>query len=79
MQQQPKPWTKIPAAGQLFRPSEVCELTGLCKAQIYNLINEGVFPPFIKIGKRASAMPQTWLDAYIAERAAIALEARSGA
>lgn len=65
MQSNPKPWDGVPPLGQLLRPAEVCELTGLCKAQVYNLIKEGIFPPFIKIGKRASAMPKVWLDAYI--------------
>ena len=69
MQSDPKPWAGVPPSGRLLRPSEVCELTGLCKAQVYNLINEGIFPPFIKIGKRASAMPKVWLDAYIAFQA----------
>ena len=66
-------WKSLDPKGQQLRPIEVCELTGLSKAQIYNLIKDGSFPPFLKIGKRASAMPKTWLDAYLNDKAAQAL------
>jgi len=69
VQSHKKSWEGIPPSGQLLRPADVCKLTGLSKAQIYNLINEGLFPPFIKIGKRASAMPKVWLDAHISFQA----------
>jgi len=66
-------WKSIDPTGRQLRPFEVCELTGLSKAQIYNLIKDGSFPPFLKIGKRASAMPKAWLDAYLINKAAEAL------
>lgn len=65
-------WKSIDPTGRQLRPLEVCELTGLSKAQIYNLIKDGSFPPFLKIGKRASAMPKSWLDAYISAQAELA-------
>ncbi len=62
-------WGHIDPSGQQLRPVEVCALTGLSKSQIYNLISEGFFPPFLKIGKRASALPQAWLNAYLRDKA----------
>ncbi|WP_068316369.1 helix-turn-helix transcriptional regulator [Aliiruegeria sabulilitoris] len=52
----------------MLRPAEVVERTGLSRSQIYQMIKDGVFPPFIKLSERASAMPEAWLDAFIALR-----------
>ena len=69
-------WKDLAPEGRLLRPSEVASHTGLSKSQIYQMIKDGEFPPFIKIGKRASALPQSWLDAYVSYHATRALECR---
>ncbi|MCC0005318.1 MAG: AlpA family phage regulatory protein [Methylobacteriaceae bacterium] len=45
--------------------------TGMGKTAIYKAIATGDFPPFIKIGGRASALPQSWLDAFVEYRAGL--------
>jgi prophage regulatory protein len=66
-------WRDVPPAGRLLRPSEVVRQTGLSRSQLYAMIAEGRFPPFLKLSERASAMPESWLDAFIARRAAEAI------
>ena len=39
---------------KIIRLSDVCNLVGLSKAQIYHLISKNEFPPQIKLGERAS-------------------------
>ena len=70
-------WRNIPAAAPLLRPSEVSRQTGLSRSTLYELIIAKEFPPFIKIGSRASAMPKVWLDAFIESRAIEALGAKA--
>lgn len=60
-------WRKIPPSIPLLRPKQVLQVTGLSRSTMYELIARGEFPNFIKLGPRASAMPQAWLDAYLAE------------
>jgi predicted DNA-binding transcriptional regulator AlpA len=59
------PWDGCDPAGPLYRIDDVVEVTGLSRAQTYNLIRLGELPPLLKIGKRSSVMPKAWLDAYI--------------
>lgn len=66
-------WKEITPAGRLLRPSEVISLTGLSRSQIYQMISDGNFPPFIKLSTRASALPESWLDAFVETRAAATL------
>lgn len=66
-------WNKLPPEGRLLRPAEVVERVGLSRSQIYQMISEGRFPPFIKLSERASAMPVSWLDAFIQERARVSM------
>lgn len=68
-----KPWTGVPPHGRLLRPNEVFGRTGLSKAQVYAMIKEGQFPPFLKLSGRASALPEVWLDAFVEHRAQLAL------
>ena len=63
-------WRSLPPSGRLLRPAEVVKRTGLSRSQVYKLISENRFPRFIKLGTRASAMPESWLDAFVASRAA---------
>ena len=60
-----QPWNNISAAGQMLRPQEVASRVGLSRSQIYQMISEGRFPPFIKLSDRASALPEAWLDAFV--------------
>lgn len=64
-----QPWRQCDPSGQLLRPNDVIRLTGLSRSQIYDLIALGRFPPFLKLSVRASAMPKSWLDAFIKMRA----------
>ena len=60
-----QPWLACQPTGLLLRPSDVISRTGLSRSQIYQMISEGRFPPFIKLSARASAMPEAWLNAFI--------------
>lgn len=68
-----KPWIGVPPHGRLLRPNEVFGRTGLSKAQVYEMIRNGHFPPFLKLSARAAALPESWLDAFIEHRAQAAL------
>jgi len=70
-----QPWVGCPPNGRMLRPSQVFERTGLSKSQVYALIADGLFPPFVKLSARASAMPEAWLDCFISERARLAIAA----
>ena len=65
----------MPPCGRLLRPNEVFGRTGLSKAQVYEMIKNGQFPPFLKLSARASALPESWLDAFVEHRAQVALTA----
>lgn len=69
-----RPWLTCAPTGGLLRPVEVAERVGLSKSQIYVMIREGKFPPFIKIGKRCSRMPEAWLAAFINMRVRLTQE-----
>lgn len=68
-----RPWTNADPTGRLLRPSEVTKATGLSRSQIYQMIADGRFPPFLKISARASALPEAWLTAFIEDCANKAL------
>lgn len=68
-----RPWEDLKPQGQLLRPQQVIQQTGLSRTQIYQMISEGRFPPFVKLSTRASAMPENWLAAFIEQRAELAL------
>ncbi|MEM0950392.1 MAG: AlpA family phage regulatory protein [Pseudomonadota bacterium] len=67
-------WKDVTPGGRLLRPAEVVRMTGLSRSQIYAMISEGSFPPFIKISERAAALPETWLEAFIGSCASRALD-----
>ena len=60
---------------RLLRRSSVEEVTGLSKASIYRLMDEGSFPPPVRIGTRAVAWPQSAIVEWIEARKAEALRA----
>ena len=62
------PWKNLEPTGRLLRPADVVDRTGLSRSQIYQMISEERFPPFIKLSTRASAMPEAWLNAFIEMR-----------
>ena len=70
-----KPWVDCPPGGRLLRPQEVFERTGLSRSQVYAMIADGSFPPFLKVSTRAAAMPAAWLESFVSDRASAALEA----
>ena len=53
---------------RLIRLPEVISKTGFCKSSIYAKINEGIFPPPVKIGTRASAWDTEKIDQWIDTR-----------
>ena len=59
---------------KLLRLPDVMRQTGLRRAAIYARIREGIFPPPVKIGKRAVAWPESEVQAWIADRVADARE-----
>lgn len=61
-------WHGIDPAGQQLRPQQVASKLGLSRSQIYQMIDDGELPPFLKLSTRASAMPESWLDAFVLER-----------
>lgn len=67
-------WKELPAEGRLLRPAEVIERVGLSRSQVYQMISEGRFPPFIKLSDRASAMPESWLGAFVQQCAMVSAE-----
>lgn len=74
MDQNSTPWLGIEPAGRLLRPTEVVKTVGLSRSQIYQMISEGRFPPFIKLSDRASAMPEAWLSAFVQQCARVSVE-----
>lgn len=73
-QSQGTPWKALEPSGRLLRPAEVVRRVGLSRSQIYQMIGEGRFPPFLKLSARASAMPEAWLDAFIKTQASFVQE-----
>ncbi|WP_170790811.1 helix-turn-helix transcriptional regulator [Ruegeria lacuscaerulensis] len=69
-----KPWLECPPTGRLLRPDEVFQRTGLSRSQVYAMIAEGDFPPFLKVSARAAALPESWLDCFVQDRAKTALK-----
>ncbi|MEE9315448.1 MAG: AlpA family phage regulatory protein [Rhizobiaceae bacterium] len=59
-------WQGIPASTPLLRPSQVLKETAISRSTMYEMIARGDFPSFIKIGRRSTAMPRVWLDAFVA-------------
>lgn len=76
---QMQPWSEVAETGRLLRMQDVVARTGLSRSQIYQMMSDGTFPPFIKLSPGTSALPESWLDAYIAEKAERAIsDQRSG-
>jgi predicted DNA-binding transcriptional regulator AlpA len=68
-----RPWDGIPASGPLLGAQKAAEYINYSKKQYYILAAKGDLPRPIKIGRGyngASGVPQKWLDAVIASRAA---------
>ncbi|WP_170475653.1 helix-turn-helix transcriptional regulator [Ruegeria arenilitoris] len=63
------PWKDCSPGVRLLRPEEVFERTGLSRSQVYAMIADGAFPPFLKLSTRAAALPETWLECFIESRA----------
>ncbi len=63
-------WQDVPPTGRMLRPNDVVKCTSLSRSQIYAMIAAGTFPPFLKLSERASALPESWLNAFFVTRAA---------
>ena len=74
---QDRPWVNVRPSGRMYRPTAVVDRTGLSRSQIYQMISEGRFPPFIPLSTRAVALPESWLDAFLEARAHAALRLHS--
>lgn len=55
---------------RLIRRQEVEERTGLSRASIYTMMDEGQFPRPVRIGKRAVAWRQSEIEEWMASREA---------
>ena len=62
-------WTRVRPEGRMLRPKEVADTLSLSRSQIYEMISRGEFPPFVKLSARASALPESWLHAFLSFRA----------
>ena len=61
----PKPWEGLPPELPFVRAKDLPLKTGLSSSQIYELIDEGEFPPLVKIAPRASGVPSNWLQVWL--------------
>jgi predicted DNA-binding transcriptional regulator AlpA len=64
------PWADIPPTGPLLRPRAAAEYLGLSVSGFYKLVSKDKLPSPIRFGVQASGVPQPWLDAVIARKAA---------
>ena len=53
-----------------LRPRQLAANLGTCKATIYRDVSSGLLPPPIKLGRRASAWPESEIIAIMRARAA---------
>jgi prophage regulatory protein len=56
---------------RVLRCKDVQLKIGLCRAQIYSLVSEGLFPKPISLGKRASGWLEHEIDDWLDERIAV--------
>lgn len=52
----------------LLRLNDVTRRLGLGRSSVYELVRRGELCPPVKLGVRASAWPQSAIDAFIAEK-----------
>ena len=55
-------------AERLLRLPEVLRLVGLAKSTVYDLINEGLFPTPVVVGRRSVAWPTRVIVTWIKKR-----------
>lgn len=60
---------KTLAQYRLLRMPEVMYLTSLCRATIYNKINDGTFPKQIKLDKQVAAWRFADIEKWLKDRA----------
>ncbi len=60
--------TAPPELQRLLRLPDVCAQTGASRAQIYRLIAAGEFPGPVKLYGKASAWPESEVQAWIADK-----------
>lgn len=73
-----RPWADTPPSGRMLRPREVFKRVGLSRSQVYMMISAREFPPFLKLSERTSALPESWLDAFLLAKANAALQSAQG-
>ena len=56
--------------GRLIRRKELEDRIGLARSTIYRMINEGMFPRPVRIGRRAVAWLESDIERWIAARPA---------
>ena len=59
---------RIEAGGRILRLPEVMNRVGLCRASIYQHMNQGSFPKTISLGARAVGWVESEIDAWVQER-----------
>lgn len=70
-----QPWAGVAPIGPMLRPKDAAQHLGYSVSRYYALAADGKLPKPIAMGEErssASAVPQSWLDAIIAHRVAIA-------
>lgn len=53
---------------KVMRMKNVVEVTGLCRATIYNRLKDGTFPTPIKLGEKSIGFLANEINAWIAEK-----------
>jgi predicted DNA-binding transcriptional regulator AlpA len=66
------PWADVPITGPFLRPKNAADYIGLSLPRYYHEAAAGRLPAFVKLGGRASGVPQPWLDAVIQARVSAA-------
>lgn len=54
----------------IIRPRDAMRMLGIKNTALYQWVKQGLLPPPIKLGPRASGWRKSTLDAYIAKREA---------
>jgi predicted DNA-binding transcriptional regulator AlpA len=67
---QSQPWSGLPVAGPLLRPRQAAGYLSISLGTFYAEIAKGRLPPLVKVASRAAGVPQAWIDATLAARAA---------
>lgn len=66
------PWEGVAPTGPILRPADAAAYLGISVPGYYQKAAKGLLPTPIKLGGRTSGIPRPFLDAVIAQAAAVA-------